>query len=171
MKYSWVVTVLILVCLSVSGEVSEDQLKDFRHLVRIDSIRDYEGRSRANKKHTLEVVFSSENDGVEDILVRVAVEMTDRKTKQVYLAGKTRKFGQMPRNYRGEGLWYFTVPYGNFDRLKMTAYVVEFGVLDGDEFVPFLTECDHAESFDELTGRKAQTFPNSCGLSSMIKVH
>ena len=166
MKLSWMVTVLMLVCLSVSGEVS----KDLKRLVKIDSVRDSEKGSGTKKKLLLRVEFSSEEEGLEAILVRIAVELTDKKTKQVYLAGEMKNFGEMPDGYVGEGYWELSMPYGDIDKLKLTAYVVEFGVMNGGAFVPFLTECDHAKSYDELTGRTAQKFPNQCKLIRMVLV-
>lgn len=170
MKYSWVCTVLMVGCLSVFGEVSKGQLKDFKRLVSIDSIRDYEGQSRGSETHILKVEFSSEEEGLEDIRIRIAVEMTDKKAKQAYLAEGMSGFGELPEDYQGEGYWEFTMPSGDFDKLKMTAYVVEVGVMDGDAFVPFHTECDHAETFAELTGRTAQKFPGSCTLRATVLV-
>lgn len=171
MKVLWMVIVLAGVSLSGFAEVSKDRLRDLERLIKINAVRDFEDGHRADKKLMLRVEFSSANEGLDDMLIRIAVEMTDRKTKQPYLAEEAGGFGNMPANYEGKGVWELTIPYEEFEKLKMTAYVIEIGVLDGDTFVPVLAECDHAESYEELAGRTAmQKFPNRCKLSSVVMV-
>ena len=103
-----------------------------------------------------------------EVRLRVAVELTDKKTKQTYLVKKIGKFADLldilEGEYNGEGYWELYMPYGDFDKLKMTAYVVQFGVLDNNTFVPFLAEFDDVKSYDELIERTAKEFPNSCRL-------
>jgi hypothetical protein len=174
MKLSWMVAVLLVACLSVSGEVSKDQFKDLKRLVQIEGVRDYEEEHQGGKRHKLRVEFSSEAEGMKEIRVRVAVELTDKKTKQAYLVKQTGRFADMldvhEGEYEGEGYWELYMPYGDFDKLKITAYVVQFGVMDGDTFVPFQTECDDVKSYDELIDRTANEFPNSCRLLMTLTV-
>jgi hypothetical protein len=174
MKYSWLVIGLLLASLCVYGELSEDRLKELEHLVQIDNVRDYDEEHNEQKRLKLSIEFTSEVEGMKEIRIRTAVELTDKKTKQVYRVEKMGRFGDLldvhEGNYEGEGYWELHMPCGELDKLKVTAYVVQFGVMDGDTFVPFQTECDHVKSYDELMSRSAQVFPNRCRLLMTVMV-
>lgn len=166
----WRLPVLALVCFSVFGEVSEDRLRDLKRRINIGAIRDLEEGGRDNEKLVLRVEFSSRDKELDGILVRVAVEITDKQLKKVYLAEGINGFRELPDSYEGEGHWDFTMPYGDLERLKITAYSVEFGVRDGDEFVPFSEKYEHLDSYDELKQRALEGFPNRCQLTYTILV-
>ena len=177
MKFFWTIAVVLVSALSVFGAVSEDLLEDMARLVEIDSIRDYEDDNKSRSSHILRVDFASDSEGFENIFIRIAVEMTDKKTKQTYLAEETRKYGKIELDtdryddYSGEGYWELRMPYGRFDKLKVTAYVVQHGVLDGKTFVPFETECDDVKGYSELVERTSVTFPEPVSLGRTIMVY
>ncbi len=177
MRFFWMTAVVLVSALSIFGTVSEDLLKDLARLVEIDSIRDYEDDNGLRPNHILKVDFATDPEGFENVFIRIAVEMTDRKTKKTYLAEETRKYGRIVSDtdqyddYSGEGYWEFRMPYGSFDKLKVTAYVVQHGVMDGGEFVPFETECDDVKSYSELVERTSVKFPEPVSLGRTILVY
>ena len=174
MKHSWMIIGLMLASLSVHGMLSDDELREMERLVKIDGVRDSEEGSDEQRRHELRIDFSSETEGMSGIYIRVAVELTDRKTKQVYRVEEMGKFGDLLAihhdDYQGEGRWELHMPCGELDKLKVTAYVVQFGVIDADAFVPLQTECDHVGSYDELMDRAAEEFPNPCKLLLTVMV-
>jgi hypothetical protein len=45
------------------------------------------------------------------------------------------------------------VPQGELERPKVSAYVVEYGLMDEETFVPLAIEMDDVDSVEELTER------------------
>jgi len=169
MKYTMIWIMLFVSCVMAMGEVSKNRLKDLRRLVKIDSVRTSTDKHKNSKTEVLEFEFSSEVEGLDEVVVRVAVEVTD-KTKKTYLVEKTRSSGNFPGTYIGEGSWDLTIPQGNLERLKITGYAFEYGVMDGNKFVPFRGEYDDVKTYQELTSRTTTPFPAETQLSRTIWV-
>jgi len=163
MKYG--ILLLVAFCAScwvASGEVSQDRLKDLKKLVQIDRVKDSEHKNSAGKCVDLRIDFSSDQEGLEDVFARVAVELTDKVKKTYWVEASKTYPADFGENYTGEGYWMLMIPYGSFDKLKVSAFAVEFGVMDGDKFVPFDAVYDGVKTFDELIARTTTPFPGEC---------
>jgi hypothetical protein len=173
MKYTLLLGAILSIGLMAMGELSKSDLRDFGRLVSIDGVIESTNKKNRDKVYeVLRIDYSSEEDGLDDILFRVAVELTDKKTKETYLAQKTRGHGNFSNHkgdYIGEGYWEFIIPCGS-RRLKITGYAVEYGVMDGETFVPLDADYDDVKSFDELTTRTTTVFPGKVKLSSTYMV-
>ena len=170
MKYMMIWVVLFASCVMAMGEVSKDQLKDLERLVKIDGIHESTDKRNHDKKYAvLKIDYSSEDTGLEEVLIRVTVELTD-KDKNTYLVEELGGYGTFPDTYIGEGDWALRMPHGSLERLKITGYAVENGVLDGKRFVPFCGEYEDVKTYDELIARTTTPFPGECKLGGTISV-
>lgn len=165
MKRGLLLFVFCAGCLVSNGEISKKQLKEFGKLAGLDGVSVSTEKTRQGVEfEVVRVDYSSEETGLEDIFVRIAVEVKD-KEKNVYLIqemGQYGDFGSGRGDYTGEGYWELSIPYGSFDKVKVIACAVEFGVYDGEEFVPFDSDYDHVKTFKELLDHKATPFPDKC---------
>ena len=171
MKYYILLVALCVSCLMATGEGFKDQLKDAGKLVKMTAVRDCTDKKSSGEYEVLKIEFSSKQEGLGDIYVRVAVEVTD-KEKNTHLIEEMRKFpDDFDDKYVGEGYWELEIPYGSFDKLKISAYAVEFALKDGEEFVPFDADYDDVKTYEELTARTTKSFPNECTLGRTIRVN
>ncbi len=146
------------------GELSDKEMKRLRDVeiagIRIDTWKNKE----REKSELLEVnTFQSEDDPDEYDMtrfrIRLAVELTD-KQKQTYLVQFT---GIAPEDfdseYQGEDYWQLYMAHGDLERLKITGYRVEYGLMDGDTFVPLAQEeKDSEKMLDGLRQRTTRLF-------------
>jgi hypothetical protein len=154
-----------------TGELSKDQLKDAEKLLSMGSVIDRNYENRSGEFEIMEINFTSKQEGLGDIYVRVAVEVTD-KQKETYLVEEAGKYPDDFGNaYAGEGHWKLDIPYGSFRRLKISGYAIEFGLMDGKEFVPFDADYDDVKTYEELTARTTTPFSGECkfGLTYMVE--
>ena len=182
MKYIMIGVALLVSCLMATGysleeleslmaggEVSADRLKELDSLMAIDSVSDTTERTKRGKVEVMEIFFSSDEQGVDGIAFRIAVELTDKK-KNTYLAEMTGWHLEFPNSYSGEGYWTLKMPHGSLERLKITGYAAENGVMDGKKFVPFNGDYDDVKTYEELTRRTTTPFPEECTLRKTIMV-
>ncbi len=113
---------------------------------------------------------AEEKKALEDVWIRVAVEITDKSEEKSYLAEKKYKNGTFGYEYLGHGYWSFKVPWGDIERLEISAYAVQYGVMDGDTFVPFAEELDDVDSYEELVERTTTPYPGETELRRTIYV-
>ncbi len=175
MKQTILLVILSLGCGVSMGEMTKKQIKSFKKLVKIDG-SNYSFEERRDEKHCiLTIEFSAEEYGLEKVIVRCAVELTDKKTKQTYLVTKKRVHGSLDRGnynqYIGEGYWTVLMPFGEFKRLKVTGYAFEYGIMDGGKFVPFEAEYDDVDTYEELVNRTPTAYPNKCSLNRVRRVY
>lgn len=141
--------------LSSFGELTEKEQKQFRSNVEIGGIRadTWKGKDR-EKFEVLEVnTFQSEDDPIDYDMsrfqMRMVVELTDRY-KKTYLVRFT---GRAPEDYdseyQGEDYWLLRMAHGSFERLKINAYVIQYGIMDDETFIPLAEIEDHSEDMLE----------------------
>ncbi|MDD3276945.1 MAG: hypothetical protein PHP93_07855 [Kiritimatiellales bacterium] len=159
MKYTMLLISFFMSCLISQGELSEKQLKDAKKLVSIDAVRNSVENDTDGTSLLVQVEFSSEKRGLNEVLFRVAIELTDREKKTYLLAALSKKIGILSETYLGEGYWELKIPYGDMGRLKVTGYAAEFGLMDGEKFVPFDGKYKTVKTYEELTGRTTTPFP------------
>jgi hypothetical protein len=132
--------------------------------VNNDTFRDKD----RNKSIVLEVETSQYADGEESIpegfRMRFVVELTDKKTKKQYLVDYTvDRPGDMEYEfeYTGQDHWFLYMPYGEMSGPKITGYVVQYGFMDGDNFLIRGEEFDDVKTLDELVARNKTPYPDN----------
>lgn len=155
MKIYLVAAVLFAGHLSVSGALTKDERDRFDHRLRISGVRTDRWKSEDRKEYELLQVNTLQDQ--EDPLhyemsrfrIRLAVELTDHD-KNTYLVRFT---GNAPENYNsnytGEDYWELYMAHGDLGRLKITGYVVQYGIMDGETFVALASDEDHADKMLE----------------------
>jgi len=141
--------------LSSFGELTEKEQKQFKSNVEIGGIRADTWKSKDREKfEVLEVnTFQSEDDPIEYDMsrfrMRMVVELTDRQ-KETYLVRFT---GNAPEDYdseyQGEDYWMLRIAHGSFERLKISAYAIQYGILDDETFISLVEAEDHSEEMLE----------------------
>ena len=128
------------------GELTADELKVFKNELEIAGVRADTWKSEDRKKsERLEVnTFQSNDDpntyDMSRFRLRLVVELTD-KEKNTYLV---QFAGNAPEDYDseylGEDYWNLYMAHGDFDGLKISGYVVQYGIMDGETFVSLAEE-------------------------------
>jgi hypothetical protein len=151
-KIIWFVMWLVG-CLTVFGEIDERRMERLERYVKIDSVREATMRNDDLEKiEVLKINTSQDERDIEGFYIRVTVELTDR-SKNTFYAQLMRPQAAVSSEYMGQDRWEFHVPQGKLERPKVSAYVVEYGIMDEGTFVPFATELDDVDSLKELTDR------------------
>jgi hypothetical protein len=141
MKVYLLLVVFLATHLHAFGELTAKELKQFKSELEIGGARTstWKGDDR-KKSELLEVnTFQSEDDpltyDMSRFQMRLVVELTD-KNSNTYLA---KFIGNAPESYdseyQGEDYWKFYMAHGEYERLKITGYVVQYGIMDGETFV------------------------------------
>ena len=129
------------------GQLKEDELKQFKRDfeiadVRVDTWKSDEDRAKFER---LEVnTFQNEDDPVNYDMtrfrMRLVVELTD-KDKKTYLVQFTGNApGEYDSEYMGEDYWNLFMAHGDLERLKVSGYMIQYGIMDGDTFIPLAEE-------------------------------
>lgn len=145
------------------GELSDKDLKYLRKEVQIAGVRDDTRRTEDRKKIEIFQVNTFQNQDDSSVYrIRLAVELRDDR-KQTYIVTFTgAPSGDYDSEYEGEDYWELYMPYGDFKDLKVIAYAVQYGVMDGDVFVPLAEdEKDSEQMMAGLKSRSALLFPNN----------
>lgn len=172
MKY-W--TMLLLVAYLGSsavfaGSISEDELERLQRSVKIGGVSDdTEEVEEDDEEQELEVLKFYTNQHQDDaekyeFRVKVVAELTDKKAKKVYIAKMAGLQGAVGSEYTGEDTWKFMVPYADMKRPKYTAYVIQYGILDGNEFIVLAEETDDVDTLEELEARTTEMVPEKAVL-------
>lgn len=83
--------------------------------------------------------------------MRVTVQLTDKKTKTVVYAQTTHNPRPVSEEwYADHTAWEFQIPFGQLEKPKMTACVIEFGFMKDTYFVPVAMDCDNADTPEEI---------------------
>ncbi|QHI68053.1 hypothetical protein [Tichowtungia aerotolerans] len=158
MKYWYVMLLAVcLGCFSAFGEkISDDEIDRLKGTVKIGGVSD--STEDGEEDEELEVLSFYTNQYEDDaeeyeFRIKVVVEITDKKAKKVYQAKMARMQGAVDTEYTGEDNWAFKIPYGEMEKPKITAYVIQYGVLSDREFVILAEEMDDVDSLEELEAR------------------
>jgi hypothetical protein len=161
-----------------SAEIDKNELRKYRNAVQISGARD-ETRSNSGKENEmLYVDFKAENDEANNELlkkvkIRFLLEVTDKKTKQAYYVKKEKDFGTISTSGNrntGEGYWTLQIPYGDeFQRLEISAYTLQFGIMSEGEFVPFSEEYKDVKTYDDMLMRTTTAFPKDVTITRTLR--
>jgi len=82
----------------------------------------------------------------------VTVELEDR-AKNTYFARVERKQGSTHPDYVGKDEWVMQIPHGDLERPKVSAYIIQYGILNDGEFIILAEEFDDVDTLEELMER------------------
>lgn len=138
--------------------LSEDQLEDLQDTLKIRAVNDDDFEDDFDVEYFQLKFATGQNVKYEGqdsykFYVRVTVELTDKKTSTVCYVQMARERGDVDTEYTGVDEWEMTVPFGDLKKPKLTAYVIQYGVLVGTEFIVAVTETDKVDTLEELTTR------------------
>lgn len=149
---------LLSVCLPLCGEeLSAETVKLKEKLaktVKIGTINVDTARDSENKKSEVFKFHTYQDERDKDLIfrVRVTVEMTD-KAGNTCFAQFNRAQGAVHEEYTGEDDWIFQVAHGDMDKPKISAYAIQYGILQDGVFVPVAEKLWKVDSVDEITKR------------------
>lgn len=162
----WVLTGL-MVCIGFAacGELSKRELKRLEDL-EIAGIRE---SSRKNDDRTQDEIleintFQSEDDPGEGFRIHIAVELLDKNKKTYLVEYKGNRPGGVNSEYTGEDYWLFYMPHGELERLKISAYAIRYGFMDGEEFLVFAEKFDDVKTMEELLERTSTPYSGKARL-------
>lgn len=167
MKYGLTAVLACAACLSAfSAEPADDAAKLIKQLkssTRIGTVSDNIVRNDADVK-VLTLKFYSYQDkrDKESIYqMRVTVEVED-KEGNLYNGQTVRRQGGVPVDYTGEDDWEFQTPLPGLDKPKLTAYAVEYGILQEKTFIPLTAEFKRTKSAEEILERSKKQLAVKC---------
>ena len=156
MKQIMLLLVFCMGCfLAVGAEISEDELERLERSVKIGSVNDDTIENEADEEFIQLKFYTYQNEDDSDeytFRLRVTIELTD-KQKNSYFAQMAREQGSLDTEYTGEDNWEFLLPIGDLNRPKVTAYVIQYGILVDAEFIVLAEETDDVDTVEELTER------------------
>jgi hypothetical protein len=162
----YILPVLFFVsCLMAGGELSKDAKKRLKD-VEIAGIRIDTDKNEDRKKiEVLEInTFQNEDDDGEGFRMRVVVELKD-KEKNLYIVDFTAdRPSDLDSEYTGEDYWFLDMYHEELKQLKVTDYAVQYGFMDGEEFILLADDYDDVKTLDELTERTKTPFPGKIRL-------
>ena len=151
---------LLVFCLScfvaISEEISEDEMERLQRSVRIGSVYDdtIDGDDDLEYVQLRFYTYQNQDDAEKyTFRVKVVVELTDKKTSTITYSQFAREQGSVDSEYTGEDNWQFLVAQGDLKRPKVTAYVVQYGIMVDKEFKILAEETDDVDTIDELIKR------------------
>ena len=166
MKYFLLLAVFFTSHLLAFGELTEKELKQFKRDLEIADVRADTWKDNDRKKFELLEVNTFQNEDDPDTYdmsrfrLRLVAELTD-KEKNTYLVQFT---GNAPEDfdseYMGEDYWGLYMDHGDFGGLKISGYIVQFGIMDGETFVPLVEDEKRSEDMlDRVRKRTTVLFP------------
>lgn len=141
-----------------------DLAEEYESGMRIFGINDddYEDKNE-NEFFTLN--FETQVDptkGDPGYLVRVTVQLHDKKTDTQVFAQTEQRVKTIPEKGTGQSTLMFEIPYGTMKRPKMTACAIELGFKKNGQFIPVVTDYDKVDSADEIMSGEGSKVRMSC---------
>ncbi|WP_372794081.1 hypothetical protein [Pontiella sp.] len=156
-KRNWLVLLCIGTAFMAFGRLTDRQLRQFESEVEIAGVRMDTYRSNKDRKRfeRLEInTFQSEDDidnyDMTRFRMRIVAELTDRDKHTYLIQFDGRAPGDRDSEYTGEDYWNLFIAHGDFERLKVTAHYIQYGIMDGDKFVVL---AEDKNKVDEMLGR------------------
>ena len=153
MKSSILLAAYLLICSAVFGEVDKAELERMKRTVKIDTIRSdtYRDQDR-NNFELLKFNTSQYEMDKGPFYMRVTVELKDSNTNP-YIQLMRYRGDVTEYDYVGQDRWELHIPHGELSRPRIRAYVIEYGVMDGETFIPVATQTKNAKTADEIVER------------------
>jgi hypothetical protein len=156
-----VLMVVLAGCFAAAGALTEDEIEDLKRKIKIGSIHDYTVEDSDDTKYELLKFYTyQDEDSVDEytFYMRVTVELTEKESQVRYFAQFARTLGEVDSEYTGEDNWLFVVAHGDLIKPKLSAFVIQYGVLvekEGDkmDFIILAEKMDDVRSLRELMSR------------------
>jgi len=145
--------VYILSCTAAFSNLSGEELERLQRTVKIDTIRDEIYRDDDRNEYTLFKFNTSQYEmDKDDFHIRVTLEIK-ANGKLVYAQQLRQRRNITSTEYIGQDRWEFHIPHGESAMPRITAYVIEYGIMDEGTFIPVAIETMNAETADEIVKR------------------
>jgi hypothetical protein len=138
-------------------EYLQELKEDYESKMKVWAIEDDDFEDDDDKEWFVLKFCSTQDDTNKSIklnyLMRVTVQLTDKKTDTVVFAQMERekiKTINHMEYYSGRTEWQFWIPFGEMKKPKLTAYAIEFGFKQDGYFVPVAVDYDGVESAEEI---------------------
>lgn len=166
MNYRVFIAFLLASCFVASGAFDEKELKMLKKESSIDNVRDDTIKNKDREKiETVEVTCVRNEDYQENFRIYIYVEIQDR-AKNTYLVEFAANQREVDSDFLGEEYWLLEMPHGELENPKVSAYAIQYGIVDEDgTFVLLSEEYDDVDSVDELKERTTTPFPGKCHLN------
>lgn len=152
-------------CFSVSAEkISDEEIERLKGTVNIGGVNDSTEEGEGDQELEVLSFWTTQYLGDEleyQFRAKVVAEVTDKKAKKTYLAKMATMQGEVDTEYTGEDNWKLMIPYDGMEKPKITAYVIQYGVLSGREFIVLTEEMDDVDSLEELEARTTELVPQN----------
>lgn len=158
MKRWYTLLMMFLAGSLVAGAaLTEDDMDILNDYVNLAAVNDDDYEDEMENEYVMLTFRTSQKDDLKyKFVAKVFVEMEDKKTKTSCHAQAVKvKPGTGP-DYNGTDRWRVLIPYGEMKRPKVSAYVVQYGVMDGGKFVLVTEDMDDVDSVDELLERTSE---------------
>lgn len=163
MKYVLPLLAMFSLCFTAAfaeelPEDLQDMQNKYKNRMKVWALNDDDVEE--NDLDYFEITFQTRQDrrdeGELKYQLRIAVQLTDKKTKEVVYSRTTTAPKDLPEQESGDGSyggyteWAFRIPFGQLKKPKLTACAIEFGFTEGSTFVPVATLYDDVDSIDEI---------------------
>ena len=114
----------------------------------------------------MEISTFQNEDDTEGFRLKLPLRLRISKKKTYLAEYKGRQPTDFDSEFLGEGVWQFLMPHGELERFKITAYAIQFGIMDeaANRFVVCAEEYDDVETYNELTARTTNALPGTVTL-------
>lgn len=167
MKLNFIIPLLLAGCFSAAGEMDEKELKALKKETEIGGVRSNTIKNKKREKiETLEIETYRNEDFQTGFRIYAVVEVQD-KEKNSYLVEFAGNQREVDSDFLGEEYWTLEMPWGDFEKLKVTAYAIHYGIMDDDEetFILLAEDYDDVDSMEELKARTTTPFPGKTEMS------
>jgi len=159
----WYILMLVLLagCFVAVAEVTDDELEDLEDKVKISSINDDDFEEDDIDYQELKIRTYQDEDSAEEytFYISVTVEFTEKKTKKSSYAQFARTQDAVDSEYNGEDSWQFIMAEGDLEKPKISAYVIQYGIIVDKKFIVVVEEMDDVDSLEELMTRTPDKVP------------
>jgi hypothetical protein len=145
--------VVLMSCMVVAGELDKHELERLRQTVQIDTIRTESFRDQDRNEFQILKFNTSQYDmdtGPFYMRITVGIKAGDAKP---YVQLMRRRGDVTEFEYDGQDRWELHIPHGELSGPRIRAYVIEYGVMDGDEFIIIASENKNAGDAEEIVER------------------
>lgn len=144
--------------------LSEKEIKFYKKNTEISSVRvNTIKNDKRERSESIEVNTFRYEEHQTDFQIYIAVEITDEEKKR-YCTEFRGNQSDLDSAFTGEEYYTLIVPHGDLGRLKITAYAIQYGILDDGNFILLAEDFDDVESITELKERSTNLFPNEVSL-------
>jgi len=157
---------LLLVASTGLGELSKKEIKSLQKLFTIERVSFDTEKKHGTKFEIVTIEYST--DVAEDdsnsyyspkVSMKVVVELTD-EDDITYLVEERQEHYSIPSSSYDTQYCKLIIPYGEYEKLKVTGYSIQHGIKKGGTFVPYEEKLFKTKTLEELNSRTTADYPN-----------